>query len=98
MKTVAESSDFQQQAAIVWTEEERLAFVTWIARHPLAGAVIPGSKGARKVRWGSGTKGKRGGVRVIYFNLVEDDVIYLLAMYTKSESEDIPLSLIRKSR
>jgi mRNA-degrading endonuclease RelE of RelBE toxin-antitoxin system len=98
MRTVVESSDFQKQAAVVWTEEERLAFVTWIALHPTAGDVIPGSKGARKVRWGSGTKGKRGGVRVIYFNLVEDDLIYLLAMYTKSECEEIPLSLIHKSR
>jgi len=97
MKTIVESPTFQKQSSGVWTEEERLAFVTWIAQHPLAGDVIPGAEGARKVRWGSGTKGKRGGARVIYFNLVKDDVIYLLAMYMKSERENIPLRLIRKS-
>jgi mRNA-degrading endonuclease RelE of RelBE toxin-antitoxin system len=34
---------------------------------PEQGAVIPGSGGLRKIRWGVDGRGKRGGVRVIYF-------------------------------
>jgi len=34
---------------------------------PEAGAIIPGSGGVRKLRWGVAGRGKRGGIRVIYF-------------------------------
>jgi hypothetical protein len=51
--------------------DERLEFVGWIAANPLAGDVIPGSGGCRKVRWSRSGMGKRGGVRVIYFNRLE---------------------------
>lgn len=98
MKTVIESPTFQKQSADLWTEDERLAFVSWIARHPLAGDVIPGADGARKIRWSVSGKGKRGGVRVIYFNIAEDNVIYLVAMYTKSERDNISLRSIHKAR
>lgn len=36
--------------------------MAYIAGNPQAGDVIPGSRGCRKVRWGAGGKGKRGGV------------------------------------
>jgi hypothetical protein len=39
-----------------------------LAVNPEAGDVEPKSGGIRKIRWVSGGKGKRGGVRVIYFN------------------------------
>jgi len=35
--------------------------------NPEAGAVIPGSGGVRKLRWGVAGRGERGGIRVIYF-------------------------------
>lgn len=97
MRTVIESPTFVQQASKVWNENERLAFVSWIARHPEAGDVIPGADGARKVRWGSGSKGKRGGVRVIYFNLTDDSVVYLITLYRKSDQSTIPAHTVRRS-
>jgi hypothetical protein len=51
MRTVVETPTFQQQAERVWTEAERLEFIDWIAANPMAGHVIPGAGGARKVRW-----------------------------------------------
>jgi len=98
MKTVIESPTFQKQSADLWNEDERLAFISWIARHPLAGDVIPGAEGARKVRWTARGKGKRGGVRVIYFNITEDDVVYLVAIYCKSERENMSSHSIKKTR
>lgn len=68
MHTVAETEIFQRYAAAIWSESERLEFIEWIAANPLAGDVIPGSGGCRKVRWSRAGMGKRGGARVIYFN------------------------------
>jgi hypothetical protein len=64
--TVAETAVFMRQAAEVWSDEERLSFVDFIARNPEAGDVIPETGGVRKVRWGRQGSGKRGSVRVIY--------------------------------
>ncbi len=49
MRTVIETPTFQKQAAKLWSEDERLSFIDWIAANPLAGDVIPGADGARKV-------------------------------------------------
>ena len=72
VNTVNETLQFQEQARKVWSESEREAFIDWISRNPLGGDVIPGSDGARKVRWAVQGRGKRGGARVIYFNLLDD--------------------------
>lgn len=49
--TVAETSTFMRQAESIWSDEEREAFVEFIARNPEAGDVIPETGGVRKVRW-----------------------------------------------
>jgi mRNA-degrading endonuclease RelE of RelBE toxin-antitoxin system len=97
MKTVIETPTFQKQAEAIWTEDERLTFISWISQNPLAGDVIPGAEGARKVRWSVAGKGKRGGVRVIYFNMVEKDVIVLITLYQKSNRVNIKASVIKKA-
>ena len=51
MLTVAETELFSRYTADYWTEAEHGEFVAWIAKHPEAGDVIPGSGGCRKVRW-----------------------------------------------
>jgi hypothetical protein len=52
MLTVVETTLFQRQWPCYWTEDERGAFAAYIAEHPIAGDVVPGSGGIRKVRWG----------------------------------------------
>lgn len=84
MRTVIETPTFQKQAEKLWSDAEPHAFIDWIAEHPLAGDVIPGAKGARKVRWATAGRGKSGGVRVIYFNLTEQGTVVLVMMYTKA--------------
>lgn len=97
MRTVIETPTFQKQAEKIWSEDERLAFIDWIASNPLAGDVIPGAEGARKIRWSIAGKGKRGGVRVIYFNLTEQGMIVLITLYQKADQANIRSSDIQKA-
>jgi hypothetical protein len=82
----------------IWTDHERCGFIDWIAANPLAGDVIPGAEGARKVRWAMQGRGKSGGARVIYFNYSEEGVIELFAIYAKSERENMPAGEIKRKR
>jgi hypothetical protein len=87
--TVVETLTFQRQADDVWSDDEREAFVDFIARNPEAGDVIRDGGGVRKVRWGRGGTGKRGGTRVIYFFYNLDTPLYLLLVYAKAVRTDI---------
>ena len=63
---------------------------------PEAGAIVPGSGGVRKLRWGSEGRGKRGGLRVIYFLRSAREELWLLTIYGKNVREDIPAHLLRQ--
>lgn len=56
--------------------------------NPKAGAVIKGSGGLRKIIWKVPGKGKSGGLRIIYYCL-DNDRIYMIFVYPKSEQEDL---------
>jgi len=62
----------------------------FLEENPMAGDTIPGSGGIRKLRWeiGRGTRGKSGGVRVLY-HYSNNVLIILLTLYSKSEKENI---------
>jgi hypothetical protein len=62
LMTVVETREFQQRAATRMSEAERQAFITFIAGHPEDGAIMVGTGGIRKSRWGVGSRGKSGGV------------------------------------
>jgi len=95
MKTVIETETFKKQADKIWSEDERLEFIAYIANNPTAGDVIPHAEGARKIRWSVGTQGKRGGSRIIYFN-VDADLLCLVAIYKKSSQSNITPKQIKE--
>src|SRR3990167_3132619 len=96
MFTVVETPTFVRLSADLWGDEDRTAFVAFIAANPDAGDVVPGSGGLRKVRWGTAGRGKRGGVRVIYFNRLANGEIWLLLVYGKSMRENLPAHVLRQ--
>lgn len=75
-----------------------MAFITFIAHYPDAGAVIPGSGGIRKARWARRGAGKRGGVRVIYYFHSQAVPLFLLTVYAKSRRADLSESELRVMR
>lgn len=62
-----------------------------LAPEPEAGDVMPGTGGFRKIRWADPRrgKGKRGGLRIIYYYLTEDHQIWLFTIYDKNEVTDL---------
>jgi hypothetical protein len=58
--------------------------------------VVPGADGARKVRWKRAGTSKSGGARVIYFNLTDEEIVLLVAVYAKAERENMLPKDIRK--
>ncbi len=61
---------------------------------PEQGQLIPGG-GLRKLWWGAEGRGKRGGVRTIYYWAVEERVCYMLYIYAKNEQGDLTSAQIR---
>ena len=62
---------------------------------PEKGDLIQGSGGFRKIRWKQGGKGKRGGVRVIYYWEQSTQKLYLIFIYKKSVQEDLTQDQIK---
>ncbi|MGM8226168.1 hypothetical protein ACSV5M_06270 [Cellvibrio sp. ARAG 10.3] len=98
MYTIIETPTFQKYAADIWQDEEREEFVAWIAENPLAGDVIPGASGLRKVRRSRSGMGRRGGARVIYYNMLDDGQIWLLIAYTKAKYDNLPAVFLNQLR
>lgn len=71
------------------TDADVLAMEDEIAGDPGAGAVIKGSGGMRKIRFGFGRSGKSGGGRTIYYAITDDDLVYLITAYAKVDREDL---------
>jgi len=62
-----------------------------LADDPEMGAVMPGTGGFRKLRWSDPRRGKgrRGGLRVIYYYFPADRQIWLMTLYDKNEADDL---------
>lgn len=62
-----------------------------LAANPELGDVMPGTGGFRKMRWADERRGKgrRGGLRIIYFYFPADNEIWLMTLYGKNEASDL---------
>jgi hypothetical protein len=78
------------------SDDEYAALQWMLLERPDAGLVVPGSGGVRKLRWGLRGRGKRGGIRVIYYWKTVDDEIWLLTLYAKNVQENIPAHLLKQ--
>lgn len=84
-----ETSIFTRQVQELFTDDEYRELQKTLVNRPDAGSLIVGSGGLRKIRWAKQGKGKRGGVRVIYYWAVSQQQILMLFMYPKGERDDL---------
>ena len=84
-----ETSIFTHQVISLLTDEEYSQLQVALLAHPDMGAIIPHSGGLRKIRWSMGGRGKRGGVRAIYYWVVAEDQILMLFIYPKNVKDDL---------
>ena len=93
MHTVIETPEYLRDArAASLADSERFMIVDYIATHPDAGDIIPGTGGARKVRFAGRGKGKRGGYRVITFYTGPEFPVFLLNVFAKGEKIDLTMA------
>ena len=84
-----ETSTFTRQMTALLSDEDFGEFQSRLAANPGLGALIKGGGGIRKIRLAVGSRGKRGGARVIYYWAVRKDLILLLYAYPKNVSADL---------
>ena len=77
-------------------DEEFRKLQEYLAEFPDAGDVIPGSGGCRKVRWSAEGRGKRGGIRVIYFLRLAHGQVVLVTMYAKNVRDNIDPAILKQ--
>jgi hypothetical protein len=93
MQTVALTHAFVRAAANAgMTEAEVDSLVDFLAENPIAGSVIPGTGGCRKIRVAGRGKGKSGGYRSITFYTGENLPVFLITVFAKGERSNLSKS------
>lgn len=84
-----ESTSFTKYFNDYLTDDEYQKLQCFLVEHPSFGDLIQDTGGLRKLRWCLGNKGKRGGIRIIYYWQTAEDRIYFLTVYAKNEVSDL---------
>jgi mRNA-degrading endonuclease RelE of RelBE toxin-antitoxin system len=95
--TFYETHIFTEQIGDLIDDESYAELQATLIVDPEAGDLIPRSRGLRKVRWKAQGRGKRGGIRVIYY-LVHREEIFMLYAYPKNEREDLSADQVKRLR
>ncbi|MCH9328619.1 type II toxin-antitoxin system RelE/ParE family toxin [Enterobacter hormaechei] len=84
-----ETDIFTEDVKTLLDDDEYHRFQIFLATQPDYGDLIQSTGGLRKIRWLAGGKGKRSGVRVIYFHRTRECEIRLLLIYRKGIKDDL---------
>jgi hypothetical protein len=84
-----ETSIFTKTVQELLEDDEYKSLQVALMLRPEQGSIIPGSGGLRKIRWASKGKGKRGGLRAIYYWDKKSESFYMLLIYSKSKQDDL---------
>lgn len=71
------------------SDDSRQEMEAAIVADPIGAPVVPGTGGIRKLRWAGSGRGKRGGIRTIYFHHSGSEAIYMLTSYAKAARDDL---------
>ncbi|NOS69791.1 MAG: type II toxin-antitoxin system RelE/ParE family toxin [Verrucomicrobia bacterium] len=93
-----ETPTFTKRVLQLLDDERYAELQLHLAKRPEAGDLIRGSGGIRKIRWAGSGRGKRGGLRVIYYWWVGKDRISMLLVYPKNEQDDLSADQVKQLR
>ncbi len=93
---IIETQIFTRQIQALLSDEEYRLMQIQLINKPESGKIIRGSGGLRKLRWSAGGHGKRGGIRIIYYWFVSQDIILNLFVYSKSEQDELTPGQIKQ--
>lgn len=82
---IIETSIFTRKIRELISDEEYGELQFALIQRPDIGVVIPQSGGVRKICWPGSGRGKRGGIRVIYYWYVNEQQVYMLLAYAKNK-------------
>lgn len=83
-----ETPMFTRQIKQIATDDELKELQKLLIESPDKGDLIRQTGGLRKIRMATGTQGKSGSARVIYF-LATEEIIYLVMAYPKSTKDSL---------
>jgi mRNA-degrading endonuclease RelE of RelBE toxin-antitoxin system len=86
---IIETPTFTRRVGELLPDEDYRRLQLALANRPEVGAIIRGSGGLRKMRWPGSGRGKRGGVRIIYYWAAEHAQLLMLFMFAKNERDDL---------
>jgi hypothetical protein len=89
MLTIVELPEYRRRLKTLLATDENTSLISFLARHPDAGALMQGTGGIRKLRWAAKGKGKSGGIRVIYYFYNRSIPLFLLSAYGKNEKANL---------
>ncbi len=96
MISFVETKLFTRLVSDLLGDDEYALLQQALIANPELGDVIPDSGGVRKMRWGAAGRGKRGGLRVIYYLRTRQGQIWMLTVYPKNVADSIPAHLLRQ--
>ena len=86
---VVETSVFTRQICELLKDDELRQLQLALVLRPEQGAVVPRTGGLRKLRWKQPGRGKRGGLRILYYWDKPNETIYMLYVFPKTKQEDL---------
>lgn len=89
MQTIIELPEFLKRSSNLLKDDEKVSIINYLAFHPLSGDLMQGTGGIRKLRWSAKSKGKSGGVRVIYYYHDATMPLFLLTVFGKGEKANL---------
>jgi len=95
---IVETPIFTKRVTQMIDDEQYRLLQESLVRTPEAGRIIPGSGGLRKIRWAGSGRGKRGGIRLIYYWFPKQDRLLMLFLFAKNEQADLTARQLRTLR
>ena len=96
MFTFIESTGFDRVRDVYLDDDEYSDLQQFMIQNPEAGALVRDSGGVRKLRWRREGTGKRGGLRIIYFVRYRPNEFWMLTLYAKGRTKNVPAHVLRR--